>query len=270
MRRILILAGVAVAALSLAGTALAVNVYTVDGSTKPRGKGSKKKPRPIALKFDFQVGSSDPAVRGTPIERFAIGSEGLVTYPGLFPTCTYAQANRDGSISPKCRRARLGGGLVQNLVGPAASPTVKIFCNLKLGIYNIRGVGRRGGMAIRLDGDPKSQPLTDPDDRTINCPTALHGAIKARFKRVRIAGRPADELRFTVPPELLHPSGLDTTVRNTVSSIARKVRKKKIRGKRRKVGYYSSIGCKGRKRTVRATFTDEQGRKFTATRSRRC
>jgi hypothetical protein len=260
----------AVATLSLAGVALAANVYTVDGSAKPHGKGSKKKPRPIGLKFDFQVESSDATVRGTPIARFAIGSEGLVTYPGLFPSCTFSQANRDGSISPKCRRARLGGGLVQNLVGPAASPTVKIFCNLKLGLYNIRGVGRHGGMAIRLDGDPKAPPLSNPDDRTINCPTPIHGAIKARFKRVRIAGRPADELRFSVPPELLHPSGLDTTVRNTVSKIARKVRKKRIHGKRRKVGYYSSVGCKGRKRTIRATFTDELGRKFTATRARRC
>jgi hypothetical protein len=270
MRRILILATAVAASLAVTSVALAANVYTVDGSTRPHGKGSPKKPRPIALSFDFQVESDNPAIRGTPIERFAIGAEGLVTYPGLFPTCTYSQANRDGSASRKCRRARLGGGIVQNLVGPAASPSVKIFCNLKLTLYNIRGVGRRGGMAIRLDGDPKSQPLSDPNDRTINCPTPLHGAIKARFKRVRIAGKPADELRFTVPAELLHPSGLDTTVRNTISKIARKVRKKRIRGKRRKVGYYSSIGCKGRKRTVRATFTDERGDRFTATRSRRC
>ena len=270
MRRLTIAALALTATLSLAGAALAANVYTVDGSAKPRGKGSKKKPRPISLKFDFQVESDNPAVRGTPIERFAIGSEGLVTYPERFPTCTYSQANRDGSPSPKCRRAKVGSGLVQNIVGPAASPTVKIFCNLKLNLYNIRGVGRNGGMAIRLDGDPKEPPLSSPNDRTINCPTPLHGAIKARFAKTRIAGVPADELRFTVPPELLHPSGLDTTVRNTISKIAKKVRKKRIRGKKRKVGYYSSIGCKGRKRTIRATFTDELGHKFTATRARRC
>jgi hypothetical protein len=270
MRRIPIVAAAALVVLSLSGEALAANVYTVDGSAKPRGKGSPKKPRPIALKFDFQVESDNPAVRGTPIETFAIGSEGLVTYPELFPKCTYSQANRDGSPSRKCRRAKIGSGLVQNLVGPAASPTVKIFCNLRLTLYNISGAGRHGGMAIRLDGDPKEPPLMSPDDRSINCPTPLHGAIKARFKPRRIAGVRSDELRFDVPAELLHPSGLDTTVRNTISKIGRKVRKKKIRGKRRKVGYYSSVGCKGRKRTIRATFTDEQGRKFTATRARRC
>ena len=61
--------------------ALAANVYTVDGSTKPSGKGTPAKPLPIALGFDFQVESDDPAVRGTPIETYAIGSEGLLTYP---------------------------------------------------------------------------------------------------------------------------------------------------------------------------------------------
>ncbi len=270
MRRILTAAIAATALLSLTGVALAANLYTVDGSSKPKGKGSKKKPRPIALKFDFQVESDNPAVRGTPIETFAIGSEGLVTYPERFPSCTFAQANRNSGPARACRKAKVGSGLVQNLVGPAASPSVKIFCNLKLRLYNIRGVGRHGGMAIRLDGDPREPALQTPNDRTINCPTAVHGAIKAKFVPRRIAGVAADELRFSVPSELLHPSGLDTTVRNTISKIAKKVRKKRIRGKQRKVGYYSSVGCKGRKRTVRATFTDELGNKFTATRARRC
>lgn len=267
MRRILIAAVTAVATLSLAGAAVAANVYTVDGSSKPRGKGSLKKPRPIKLGFDFQVESDNPAVRGTPIKTFAIGSEGLATYPHLFPTCTFSQANA-GKVSRKCRRARVGSGLVQNVVGPSAAPTAKLFCNLKLALYNISGSGKHGGMAIRLDGGPPAP--TSESSKAIGCPTPIHVAIKAKFVPRRIAGVRSDELRFSVPPDLLHPSGLDNTVRNTISKIARKTRRTKIRGKRRKVGYYSSIGCKGRKRTIRATFTDEQGRKFTATRARRC
>ncbi|HEU0024507.1 MAG TPA: hypothetical protein VFQ12_07745 [Thermoleophilaceae bacterium] len=270
MRKLLIAAIAAVAVLALAGVALAANVYTVDGSTKPGGKGSKKKPVAIKLGFDFQVESDDPTVRGTPIERFAIGSEGLVTYPELFPTCTFSQANRDGSIASQCKKAKVGSGLVQNVVGPAASPTVKIFCNLKLGLYNISGQGKNGGMAIRLDGDPKEPPLSDPNDKTINCPTAIHGAIRAKFVPTKIAGQPSDDLRFTVPPELLHPSGLDTTVRNTVSTIVKKTAKKKIKGKKRTVGYYSKVGCKGGKRTIQATFTDEQGDVVKATKQKKC
>ena len=60
MRKLSIAALTAIAALTLASVALAANVYTVDGSTKPGGKGSKSKPMPIQLKFDFQVESDDP------------------------------------------------------------------------------------------------------------------------------------------------------------------------------------------------------------------
>ena len=270
MRKLSIAALTAIAALTLAGVALAANVYTVDGSTKPGGKGTKSKPVPIQLKFDFQVESDDASVRGTPIEQYAIGSEGLVTFPELFPTCSFSQANRDGSISPACKKARVGGGLVQNVVGPAASPTVKIFCNLKLGLYNISGVGKKGGMAIRIDGDPKEPPLQNPNDKTINCPTPIHGAIRAKFVLTKIGGLPADDLRFTVPSELLHPSGLDTTVRNTVSTILKRTAKKRIGGKSRKVGFYSKVGCKGGKRLIQATFIDEQGDTFKATKNKKC
>ena len=134
-------------------------------------------------------------------------------------------------------------------------------------------MGRRGGMAIRLDADTKQPFLTDPDDRTINCPVPIHVAIEARFVPVRIAGARASELRFTVPPDLLHPTGLDATVRNTESHIARRVSKKtvKIAGQARKVGFYSAIACKGPKRTIQATFTAEDGKKSVArTQIKRC
>jgi hypothetical protein len=258
----------AAAVLSLGGVAMAANVYTVDGGAKPRGKGSKKKPKPIGISFDFTVQDEDPALRGTPIESFAIGSEGLVTYPELFPTCTFSQANAPGKASRKCRRARIGGGLVQNVVGPPNSPTTKIFCNVALNLYNISGAGRQGGVAIRVDGDPPQPP--DGDSREIGCPIPIHVAIRARYVKTRIGGVQSDELRFTVPANLLHPSGLDNTVRNTESAIRRLVRRKKIRGKRRKVGFYSAIGCKGRTRQIRASFTDEDGDRVRATKNKRC
>ena len=44
MRRLLIPAVVAVAALAVASIAYAANVYTVDGGTKPRAKGTAAKP----------------------------------------------------------------------------------------------------------------------------------------------------------------------------------------------------------------------------------
>jgi hypothetical protein len=262
----------AVVVLALAGAALGANVYTVGGSSPTPGKPSNKKPTPIALNFDFQVEDADASLRGTPIETFAIGSEGIVTYPKLFPSCDLSAANSDGHANA-CRKARVGDGLVQVIVGPSNDRTAKLLCNLDLTLYNLKGAGKRGGMAIRLDADAKTPPLTDPDDRTINCPVPIHTAIEARFVPVRIGGARASELRFTVPAELLHPTGLDATVRNTESHIRRRVSKGtvKIAGRRRHVGFYSGIACKGPKRTIQATFTTEDGdRNVARTQIRRC
>nr|MBA2629824.1 hypothetical protein [Thermoleophilaceae bacterium] len=79
MRKLLIAAVAALAVLALAGIAIADNVYTVGGSTNPTAKGTAKAPVPIGLKFDFQVEEEDSTIRATPIQRFAIGAEGLVT-----------------------------------------------------------------------------------------------------------------------------------------------------------------------------------------------
>jgi hypothetical protein len=260
------------ALLVMAGAAVAANVYRVGGSSPTPGQPSNAKPIPVALNFDFQVEDEDPDRRGTPIKMFAIGGEGVVAYPRLFPTCSFADAN-DDDHAKDCRGARVGGGLVQVIVGPSSNPASRLLCNLRLALYNLSGLGRRGGLAIRLDADTKEPQLSDPDDRTINCPLPIHTAIEARFVPVRIGGAKATELRFTVPHELLHPGGLDATVRNTESHILRRVskRKTKVAGKRRRVGFYSGIACKGPKRTIQATFTAEDGDKVVArTQIRRC
>jgi hypothetical protein len=270
MRKLFISAVVAIAALALAAVAMAANTYTVDGSTSPKNaKGTPAKPKPVSLSFSYGVGETDPTKRGTPIKVYAIGSEGLLTYPQVKPTCTYAQATST-VVSPKCKKARVGGGLVQNVVGQSTDQSLasSLFCNLRLNLYNISGVGKNGGMAVRLDGDPPFP--TDPNSKTIGCPTPIHLSIKAKFVQTKIGGLPADDLRFTVPPDLLHPSGLDNAVRNVISKIAKKTGKVKIKGKSRTVGYYSSVGCKGGKRTIQATFTDESGDRKTATKAKAC
>jgi hypothetical protein len=268
MRKLLITALTAAAVLAVGGVAMAANVYTVDGGSRPAGKGSKKKPKPVAINFDFTVADEDPTLRGTPIEKFAIGAEGLVTYPEAFPTCTFAQANRPGSPDPACRKARVGGGLVQNLTGPPNSPTTKLYCNVDIDLYNISGAGRHGGLAIVVDGEEVTPPPSE-EDRT-GCIIDIHAAIRAVYVPVRIGGQPADELRFTVPFNLLHPSGLENTIRNTESAVRRLVARKRIGGKRRKVGFYSSVGCKGRTRLLQVTFTDEAGDAVKETDTGRC
>jgi hypothetical protein len=288
MRKYLIAAMAAAAVLVIGGVAMAANVYTVDGEATPRGKGSKAKPRPVALRFEYTVTDSDPNLRATPVEGYFIASEGLITFPEAFPTCTYTQANQSDQAAAEraCRRARVGGGGgpnglgVRNDVGASSDRSAKLPCNLELNLYNLAPgqfpdpanpgqtitiTRRHGGLAIRLDGD---QAIPANDDQ-IACPTPQHTAIPARFVPVRIDGQPADELRFEVPPNLLHPSGLDTSVRETLSRVLRRTAVKRIRGKRRRVGYYSSVGCRGR-RLLRVTFVAEDGARARQTSDEPC
>ena len=76
-----------------------------------------------------------------------------------------------------------------------------------------------------------------------------------------------------MPPELLHPAqGLDVTVRDVTSSIKKIVSKGKVKvaGKKRKVGFYSAVGCKGGKRSIQVTFVSETGQKSPVTKDKKC
>jgi hypothetical protein len=273
MRRLLIPAFVAVAALAVASIAYAANVYTVDGGTKPRAKGTAAKPVPVSLDFDFTVADEIAANRGIPLKQYRIGAEGLVTYPGAFPNCsggTSGANNPDPAAAARaCRKARVGGGIIKAYVGARANPTTSAYCVLNLNLYNLKPgsygdagrIGKTGGLGIRIDGDPPPPPSTD-DQYKGQCLAAQHAAIIAPYKTVKIKGVKSSELRFTVPPELLHPAqGLDVTVRQVASTIAKKTARVRVAGKRRKVGFYSAIGCKGRTRSIQVTFVTETGQR---------
>jgi hypothetical protein len=178
MRKFLIAAVAAVTVLAVAAVAYAANVYTVDGSTSPRGKGTTSKPLPVSLKFDFKVEDENPANRGTPIEKYFIAVEGLVSYPELFPTCsggTNGANNPDlATVEKVCKKAKVGGGYIFAYGGAEADPTQKLNCVLKLNLYNLKpgNYGARGkiskkngGLAIRVDGVPPAPPARDEADQ---------------------------------------------------------------------------------------------------------
>jgi len=282
MRKLLIPALVALAALAVAGLAYAANVYTVDGSTKPAGKGTPAKPLPVSLNFSYTVADEIPANRGIPVEKYFIGAEGLVTYPEAFPSCSGGASganNPDPAAAAKaCKKARVGGGIIKALVGARNAPVGSANCVLNLNLYNLKPgsygdlgkIGKNGGLAIRLDGDPPPPPSID-DQFKGQCLAAQHAAILATYVTVKIKGVTSDELRFTVPPELLHPAqGLDVTVRDVTSAIKKLTAKKKINGVKRKIGFYSSVGCKGSKRSIQVTFVSETGQKSPKTKDGPC
>jgi hypothetical protein len=284
MRKLLIPALAAIVAIAVAGVAFAANVYTVDGDTKPRAKGTAKKPVPVSLDFSYTVADDVPANRGIPVKEYRIGAEGLVTYPGAFPSCsggTSGANNPDeAGAASACKKARVGGGIIKALVGARNTPTTSSNCVINLSLFNLKPgnygdagkIGKTGGLAIRLDADTPAPPSLD-DQYKGQCLAAQHAAILAPYKTVKIKGVKSSELRFSVPPELLHPAqGLDVTVRDVTSSIKKVVSKGKVKvgSAKRKVGFYSAVGCKGGKRSIQVTFVSETGQKSPVTKDKKC
>jgi hypothetical protein len=268
MRKLSIAVLAIAAVVGLASVAVAANVYKVHlGSTTVKGKGSKANPIPTGLKFGFQVEESDPSKRATVIEEYAIGSEGLVTNPKLFPKCKFSQIDNEAQAPRSCKKAIVGTGLVKNAAGPSGDQSLSSSspCNLKLTLYNS---GR--GMMLRLDGGPPVPPSFESD--TVGCLLPIHTAINGRFVKRKIGGVTSSDFVFTVPQNLKHPlAGVDNSVRRSDNII--KLRDVTKRGEER--GFYEKIGCKGGKRLVRATFKTEAtasqpSQTFTATKNGKC
>jgi hypothetical protein len=289
MRKFLFAAVAAVSVLAVAAVAYAANVYTVDGGTSPRGKGTASKPLPVSLNFDFSVRDENPDFRGTPVEKYFIGAEGLVTYPEEFPTCSGGTDGANNTVlatvKKVCKKARVGGGIIKAYAGPSPPPesnqTVKLNCVLELNLYNLkpgnygpRGkvTKKHGGLGIRIDARqvaPEDLPNLN-DEHKGKCVTEQNEAIIAPYKPVKIKGVQSDELQFTVPQSLLHPGGLETVVQNVESAVKKRTAMKRIKGKNRKVGFYSAVGCKGNQRSIQVTFISEAGQRTPLTKNGPC
>jgi hypothetical protein len=247
-----------VAALAVAGVASAVNTYVISiGKTTPDKPGSPSKPSPAKVDFGYKVGDSEN-LRPSVINQYYIAAEGIKYFPQAAAKCTFAQANESPAINKKCKPAVVGTGTIANAFGAAVDRTAKAACDVKLTLINIstgKGVTKkRGGIAIRIDTDPPA------------CPIPVHSALAAPYYDVKIQGISLAELRFSVPNELAHPGGLDNAVVEVTSNIRKKTGMARVKGgQRRKVGFYSLVGRKGKKRTVRVTFIDESGAKSTDT-----
>jgi hypothetical protein len=246
-----------VAALAVAGMASAVNTYVISiGKATPDKPGSPSKPSPAKVDFGYKVGESEN-LRPSVINQYYIASEGIKYFPQAVPKCTFAQADESPAYNRKCKAAVVGKGTIANAFGASSDRTAKAPCDVKLTLINIsngKGVTKkRGGIAIRIDTGP-------PD-----CPLDIHGSLPAPIFDVKLDGIPSSEYRFTVPDSLVHPApGVDNSVIDVVSHIPKKLHTIKIKGKSRKVSFASSVGRKGKKRTLRVTFISEDGHKSTA------
>jgi hypothetical protein len=282
MRKLLVAVLALAAVVAVAGVAVAANTYTVHLAKSSKGKGSMTKPVPASLDFGYRVGDTEDK-RPFVIREYRIAAEGLRSYPAARPKCTYAAATNPVAQSPSalsaaCKKAFVGTGTIKNLAGAPTDRSQKLPCDVTLTLINIstgdprypktvKQIKKRGGIAIRIDTDPPA------------CPIPVHEALAAPFYDTKIQGIPTAELRFTVPDTLAHPGGLDNSVVEVTSAIQKKTGKvgtkngvpqpNSKKGAKKKVGFYSLVGRKGKTRTTRVTFIDESGAKSTATRESR-
>jgi hypothetical protein len=241
---IAVLTGALVLAFAAVAFAQVTNTYTVTASVSPTKAGTKSKPVPIGLKFNYQVGEAS-GLRPSVITGYSILFSGIATHGEDFDKCTAAQINAAGSNSVCKSSSKVGGGNVENITGATANPSDKsLNCHLDLTLYN----GGKGALAIYLFGAPPS------------CPISVSQAIPAKF----VKKSTGSALEFQVPPTLGHPI---TNFDNAVVQVASTVTKKVAKGH----GFFESQGgCKGGKRIVSVTFTPESGSPSTATTTTKC
>jgi hypothetical protein len=237
LRKVSLIVAAVAAMLSLTAVALAAtNQYSVTG--KIAAGGTKKKPKPVAVKFAYTI-KTDDGTLSNPVKTYKIHFAGLKSDPKSVAKgkyCSAASINAASSDSGCSSKTKVGTGSVKAFVGAAGTaidPGAK--CNLKLDIY----AGGPKSLALYLHGEA-------PD-----CIAPISQAIDAKLSTDATGGA----LTFTVPPVLLHPvEGLDSGITEVTSTI------KKIGSGKKALFYSDGTGCKaGSNRQVEVTFTDETG-----------
>jgi hypothetical protein len=267
MRKLLIAVAAVVALGVFAAVAWADNIYELTLADTASGKGSQNRPIASAFEFGFTSKNADETRRPEVIEGFRIGVEGGVFFVNSRPQCTFQQANDPNATRPEdlpraCRRAIIGSGTIDNEIGATNSPNERSNCKVVMTLINgsksrrggdprhpetVPQMRRVGGLLIRIDTDP-------PD-----CIASVHEALVAPFYVTRIGGVRAFELRFSVPDPLRHPGGvLSLAITEVTALIDKKLGTARINGVRRRVGYFSLVGRKGRTRILRVVFEEEE------------
>ena len=262
MRKSRIIAIAIVAALSITAVAAAsqVNVYKVTGGVLPAKAGTKKKPVPAQVNFDFTVDEAS-GNRPAGIKTYKIKIKGMkVNQKVVKKTCTADQINATGdpastsgpdkNDAAACPASSLvGTGFADNTVGnDKVESDQSLHCYLNLRIYN----AKPGHATLFLAGhkNPNGSP-SKPGDKY--CIIDFAKGIDMQYS----TEGEYTVLSFTIPNTVLHNiPGFTTAVRNVQSTI------KKITGKinGQTHGYYESVGgCTAGKREFQVEFVPEQG-----------
>lgn len=224
-----------------------VNTYTVAGKISGGKGATKAKPKPISLEFDYTVGEAS-GLRPSPVTKYSIFFGGGEANTAAFPGCNVDKLAEAGDLSVCPKKSIMGKGKIINEVGqPTNTADKSLYCYLDLTLVNST---KKNHFLLFLKG-----VQTAPDPKK-TCVTQVHEPIDATFKKTSNG----TSLNFTVPPNLLHPAGLDNAVTNVQSSI----KNVSIKKGGKKIGFFESTNC-AKTQKIAVTFTQEtDGSKSTA------
>lgn len=231
----------ALAAIAIAQTAVE-NTYEVIGSTSPPKAGTKKKPVPIGIAFDYNV-SEREGRRPTPVKKYSIQFQGTQVNTNFFKKCSDSTIEAEGPEG--CPSGSIvGTGFIENETGDRNDPNNRsIKCNA--GIFVINEGNRDATIYVR-----GTQTSTDPRTR---CDINLAAPIDANFvKRGNVSA-----LEFVVPDSLLHPL---PTLSNAVKRVDSNVKRLTVKRRGKTRGFFEAVGgCRNGKRLITVVFTPETG-----------
>ena len=125
MRRVAALAAPVGVVLVVVAVAFAqqTNQYSVDASVTPNPKGSKAKPVPVGVKFNYSITEAS-GMQPAPVKTYKIAFNGLRTNGALFPTCTSSKITGAGNADTGCpKKALVGTGTIDSYVYQTADPS---------------------------------------------------------------------------------------------------------------------------------------------------
>ncbi len=235
-----------------AGSAMAENTYSVDGSgTKG---GTPTKPKPALLRAIYTTGTTlGITFQPKPVVEYKITIEGgRLNQKALavLPKCVPTPDDSDDPSADQCpSRSVVGAGQLTALVGvpdTVFNPALK--AELAFKEYNL---GKNGDLGIFIDAKPPEAPIP------------VKQWVIVKTKQV---GR---NVTSTIPV----PKSLQEIAPNTFASVIKTTFEfrpilVKVKGKTQSTT--ESIGCVDKIRTVRVDFTDISGGKATAKKDVAC
>ena len=266
MKTLFVAASAVVVSLVMATSAMAVNQYTVAGSTSPRQTGTAKKPQPVRVNLRFTVQDTE-AARPLGLKSFKLLMGGTRINTNLFPACT-AKTTTDAQSDAGCKpSALLAEGFALNLAGPTndrQNAGRQLKCYLSLRLWN----ARNNRLNLHVEGKQSPQGFADPK----HCPLPVSVGIPITVKRLSRGS----QIELVIPSSLTNPApGFTNSV---VEMRLNGKRKSKISGSgksRRRVGVFETTGrCArtggGFSRAFNYEFTNESGPSISQTARSKC